>query len=280
MRLGSLSVRYLGIPLVDTNLRHIHFSKLIEQVKDHLASLKYKLLSFVGRIKLIRVVLFSFLNYWIAAFSFPTKTKSTISSIMSRFLWQRGIHTINWTSISHPKEEGGLGIRSINTLCKASTAKRVWTLLTSSCSLWAKWMKQKYLKGIANFWSVHSAQGDSGVWKEMLNHRDVILPHIRHLVGTGSSISFWEDPWLLEGHLIDRLGWTNMMQVGHIKASVSDFFTGASSDSLPPQTLKCCRCGGWSNRLISLAWALATRLFGPQLWIGNSPLNLRSTDFM
>lgn len=54
--------------------------------------------------------------------------------------------------------------------------------------------EEKYLKGKINFQSAQSSQGDSVVWKEMLKNRDIILLFVQNLVGTGSSISFWEDP--------------------------------------------------------------------------------------
>lgn len=57
----------------------------------------------------------------------------------------------------------------------------------------------------------------------MLQYRGKLAPFIRSLVGTTESIDFWEDPWMPSGRLIDQLGWSSMMQVGHLYAKVSEF---------------------------------------------------------
>lgn len=147
IKAGSFPIRYLGIPLVDSKLKHQHYARLIKQVKERLARWKYKLLSFTGRVELIKSVIFSFLHFWIAAFSLPAGTRAKLNSIISSFLWQGGVHTISWHSICQPKENGGLGIRSIDTIYEAATAKRIWTLLSSKNFLWAWWMNKKILEG-------------------------------------------------------------------------------------------------------------------------------------
>lgn len=101
------------------------------------------------------------------AFSLPAKTIDLFNSIVTNFLWQSKVHPLEWKSICRPKKEGGLGLRLIADLCRAATAKRIWTLLNNKDSIWGQWMYQKYLKGQKNFWITKPSKSDSPVWKEI-----------------------------------------------------------------------------------------------------------------
>lgn len=72
----------------------------------------------------------------------------------------------------------------------------------------------------------------------MLKHKTNILPLIHIIVGTGSSIRFWEDPWMEGSRLIDRLDWSSMMQVGSPKAVVADFIFNGRWQLPTPQMPK------------------------------------------
>lgn len=90
------------------------------------------------------------------------------------------------------------------------------------------------------------------MWKDILKHRSKLIPYFRFLVGTGESISFWEDPWLIGGRLIDQMGWFVMLQVGHSRAQVSDFI----------------RNGRWvlpssSNAAVNRVWAEISEIVIP-----------------
>lgn len=76
-----------------------------------------KLLSFSGRLQLLKTVIFSTVNFWLSAFILPKGCITTIESLWSRFLWsddvdKRSIAKVAWTIVCLPKEEGGLGLRS------------------------------------------------------------------------------------------------------------------------------------------------------------------------
>ncbi|XP_039070402.1 uncharacterized protein LOC120217278 [Hibiscus syriacus] len=63
-KLGSLPVRYLGVPLVTRKLAVKDCQSLIDKIKSKLNLCANRHLSFAGRLQLVRVVLFSIANYW------------------------------------------------------------------------------------------------------------------------------------------------------------------------------------------------------------------------
>lgn len=100
-------------------------------------------------------------------------------------------------------------------------------------SIWATWMQKKYLKGKGHFWSILSKQSDSDLWREILNHRDTILPFVQYRIGNEKDINLWHDPWLNQGRLIDILGWDRILQAGFGNAKVLDFINNRNW-VLPP----------------------------------------------
>lgn len=83
---GCFPMRYLGVPLLDRKLRHIHCSTLLELLKDRIASWRNKLLSFAGHLELIKSVLCSCVTHWTMVFDIPVRTIAKFNSILSNFL--------------------------------------------------------------------------------------------------------------------------------------------------------------------------------------------------
>lgn len=132
---GQFPIRYLGVPLLDRRLQYSDCSKLLDTLKSKITGWRNRLLSFAGRMELIKFVLYSSGTDWILAFSLPKKTIAAFNSIMSNFLWKSRIHSVSWETICRPKSEGGLGIRSMSDICQASTAKKAWSIISNSKTL-------------------------------------------------------------------------------------------------------------------------------------------------
>jgi len=47
---------------------------------------------------------------------------------------------VSWRDVCVPKEEGGLGLRSLEEANKVSCLKLIWRLLSSN-SLWVQWLR-------------------------------------------------------------------------------------------------------------------------------------------
>ncbi|XP_039031706.1 uncharacterized protein LOC120166515 [Hibiscus syriacus] len=88
-KLGNLLVRYLGVPLVTRKLTVKDCQSLIDKIRAKLNLWANKHLSFVGRLQLIRVVLFNMANFWCRQLALPKKIINYIEQLCSRFFWKR-----------------------------------------------------------------------------------------------------------------------------------------------------------------------------------------------
>ena len=84
--LEQLPVKHLGVPLLSKRLSASSCSPLLEAIKTRLQSWKAKLLSFAGRIVLIKSVLSSMHLYWTSVFILPASILQAIDHLLLGFL--------------------------------------------------------------------------------------------------------------------------------------------------------------------------------------------------
>ena len=70
-KLGSLPVRYLGVPLVTRRLLVRDCEPLVEKITARIMCWSANLLSYARRLQLIKSVLFSLQNFWCRIFLLP-----------------------------------------------------------------------------------------------------------------------------------------------------------------------------------------------------------------
>ncbi|KAK6793505.1 hypothetical protein RDI58_006958 [Solanum bulbocastanum] len=99
----------------------------------------------------------------------PKGVVDQIHKILAKFVWGhirgvKGKHWVAWDSLCLPKDEGGLGFRSLHDVLDALFAKLWWVFRTSTNSLWSEFIWNKYCKK----WHPIMAQGigASHVWKK------------------------------------------------------------------------------------------------------------------
>lgn len=68
---GTLSFKYLGVPLNSKKLSLANCEPLLHQVKNHLSSWAVKTLSFAGRLLLIKTIIAGITTFWCWAFILP-----------------------------------------------------------------------------------------------------------------------------------------------------------------------------------------------------------------
>jgi len=152
-----------------------------------------------------------------------------MDQLCSAFLWSGPALSqkkakVAWQDVCTPKEEGGLGLRSINEANKVSCYKLIWRLLSSN-SLWARWI-HIYLIKRASFWSISETTTlGSWMWKKLLKYRDSAAGFVRVTVKNGLGTSFWFDNWSPLGKLIDIAGHRGCIDMGiSLHSSVADAF--------------------------------------------------------
>ncbi|KAK1441012.1 hypothetical protein QVD17_06848 [Tagetes erecta] len=84
---GKLPVKYLGVPLISSRLNHHQCRELTDRLEKRISSWDNKLLSFAGRLQLVRSVLSSMHIFWAAAFMIPSYTAKEIEAKLRNFLW-------------------------------------------------------------------------------------------------------------------------------------------------------------------------------------------------
>ncbi|KAJ9561158.1 hypothetical protein OSB04_006318 [Centaurea solstitialis] len=166
-KLGSLPVRYLGVPLLSNKLFHKDCLALIDKVKRRILDWKNKWLSFAGRLQLINSVLSSISVYWASMFLLPISVVNEIRKLLRTFLWSsgediRGKAKVSWSCVCLPREK--------------------------------RWIHEYRLKG-RSFWDVGVGFDSSWFWRKAIRIRCLFRNQIVHVIGDGKDTSLWFDSW-------------------------------------------------------------------------------------
>ncbi|XP_071914053.1 uncharacterized protein [Coffea arabica] len=192
---------YLGAPIYKGRCLSLLFDGIEAKMRGHLGHWSTKLLSFGGKMVLIRHVLASLPMYLLQVLNPPKAVFIRLGNICNSFLWdQRGekrMHWASWEKLCFPSEEGGLGFRSFRDMSRAFAAK-LWWRFRSGDSIWAEFMHAKYSSGC------HPLEASSGrpsrTWRRLEAIRGVVEPKIRWCIGEGL-VDFWKDRWALDNPL-------------------------------------------------------------------------------
>ncbi|XP_019240872.1 PREDICTED: uncharacterized protein LOC109220861 [Nicotiana attenuata] len=196
-------ITYLGCPLYTGRKRIIFFNSIISKVVSKIRGWHGKILSHGGRATLIKHVLQSLPIHLLSAVSPPKTVLKQIEKLAANFFWgmdhnRYKYHWASWQKLAKPQEEGGIGLRNIEDVCRSLEFKQWWWFRTKD-SLWSKFLKAKYCQRshpVSKKWD----SGQSQAWKKMMSNKKDVEQHIQwHLISGNSS--FWWDNWLGTGHL-------------------------------------------------------------------------------
>ncbi|XP_071689129.1 uncharacterized protein [Rutidosis leptorrhynchoides] len=245
---ASFPFSYLGIP-IGANMRLLeNWKPIVDKVDKRLRTWKVKLLSFGGRLTLIKSVLGGLGTYFFSIYKVPKGILKHLESLRANFLWgssneDRKIHWINWDTILKRKEKGGLGVVSFDSLNKALLYKWRWRYLTCLDWPWVRVVKV-----------IHGDQPDglnpcvhrltNGAWANI--NRTLLKLHsvfpsvescLRIKIGDGCKTSFWHDKWAIDTSLKEwcwrrniRSG-TETQQLFDMLSAISHVYFSSSSDS-------------------------------------------------
>lgn len=118
LKLGTLPVRYLGVPLVFGKLNNKDCKPLIDKITSRITAWTSWFLSLAGRLQLVNSILTSMYIYWCNNFFLPIKVIRSVESLRSAFLWKGNVShakgaKVNWKTMCMPKSKGGLGIKRL-----------------------------------------------------------------------------------------------------------------------------------------------------------------------
>ena len=133
-QLGSLPIKYLGLPLITSKLSAADCTPLIDSVLARIKGWTTKSLSFAGRLQLVKSVISSLHVYWASHLILPKSIINRVEQLMRDFLWKgqpqrSGICKVTWRDVAVPQKEGGLDIKRLTEWNEAAMAKYMWKLL-------------------------------------------------------------------------------------------------------------------------------------------------------
>ena len=202
---GVFPIKYLGVPLHYDKLRREDVQPLVDKILKRMAGWRGKLLSYAGRILLIKTCLASIPVYLLSFFKFPKWALDLINTQMAHCLWNdfeghRKLHLANWGLVCTKKDFGGLGIpnlREVNFCLLGSWLKRY---CQDDGKIWKSLIDHKYRTNSPNIFYCNS-QNMSRFWKGVLEVVKSIKFGYRWVVGDGRRIRFWEKTLGLAIHL-------------------------------------------------------------------------------
>ncbi|GJV47236.1 RNA-directed DNA polymerase, eukaryota, reverse transcriptase zinc-binding domain protein, partial [Tanacetum coccineum] len=76
---------------------------------------------------------------------------NSIDKLLKNFVWSKndaakGIASLAWKEVCRPKDEGGLGLKSLKVMNHALMVKHLWNIVSKKDSLWVKWLNVYRIK--------------------------------------------------------------------------------------------------------------------------------------
>ncbi|CAK8543473.1 unnamed protein product [Lathyrus sativus] len=115
---GTLPFKYLGIPLSSKKLTINHFMPLMDKIVARIHHWSSRLLSYAGRIQLVKSISAAMLQYWMQYLPMPKSVIRKIDTISQSFIWT-GKDTISikcpvaWKRTCCPTAQGGMNLLNL-----------------------------------------------------------------------------------------------------------------------------------------------------------------------
>ena len=109
------------------------------------------------------------------------------------------MHWKSWDKVCENKEDGGLGFKDLTDFNTAMLDKQLWRLIEKPNSLFARVFKGRYFKNASPLEPIRSYSPSYG-WRNIVSARSLVSKGLIKRVGSGTSISVWNDPWISTTH--------------------------------------------------------------------------------
>ncbi|KAL2238041.1 UNVERIFIED_CONTAM: hypothetical protein Sindi_0995800 [Sesamum indicum] len=149
-----------------------------DKTNEHINGWDGLALSYAGRVQIIKSVLMALSVYWGSAFILPKGIIKEIEKRLRNFqlkgMGNSGYAKVAWKEVCKLKDEGGQGLRDIDTLNRALMCKKL-------CEVIRPWG-----------------------WRKLLRLRHWLRSVVEYRIGDGSTFYLWKDPWHHLGALINK----------------------------------------------------------------------------
>ncbi|CAL5403808.1 unnamed protein product [Camellia sinensis] len=235
----NLPLKYLGLPLGANPSRLSTWKPVLDKLKQKLSTWKRRLLSFAGRLTLIKSGMSNLPTYYLSLFKIPEGVAKEIDKIQAKFLWggsdlRRKVHMVSWENITKSKTLGGLGIRRIIDMNKCLLLKWWWRFGVENHSLWKEVICSKYNMGGGRWLPDLEGRGrGSKIWSDIVTAitskpvlHNFYLENSAIILGNGRRAQFWRDKWAGELCLKDEF--PRLFSLSAVKDGVvADFYTSS-----------------------------------------------------
>ncbi|CAL5412431.1 unnamed protein product [Camellia sinensis] len=203
-----LPFKYLGLPLGANPSRSSTWKPVLDKFKQKSSTWKRRLLSFAGRLTLIKSIMSNLPIYYLSLFKIPMGVAKASEKIQANFLWggsdlRRKVHIVRWDTVTKSKHLGGLGIRSIIVMNKCLLLKWWWKFRSEIYTLWKDVLCSKYnMRGGRWVPCMERNNRNLKIWSDIIG-AIISTPMLHNLylansvieLGNGRRALFWLDKW-------------------------------------------------------------------------------------
>jgi hypothetical protein len=165
---------YLGIPIFKGKPKVCYLQAIADKIRSKLYAWKASLLSMAGRAELVKSIVHNMLLYNFHIYQWPASLLADVDRWTRNFIWsgdveKRQMTTLAWHKVCKPKDEGGLGLRSIKSINKAGILCLTWKYTTSD-QHWAILLRARSMRNKGHI-SYHI---NSSIWPSIKAHLHII----------------------------------------------------------------------------------------------------------
>lgn len=207
------------MPLFKGKPRRVHLQPIADKIKNKLAGWKGSMLSIMGRVRLVRAIIFGMISYNFHVYSWPKSLLNQVDGWIRNFVWSGQIDCkklviVSWFKTCSAYVDGGLELRSLKALNEAAMLELAREILYSS-SQWSSFLKSRFIRESKPV----SYYVQSSIWIGTNQYVPIAMNNTGCIIGDGKNINFWSDVWMDESFL-ELL---NVPISLNLKAKVADF---------------------------------------------------------
>ena len=173
-----------------------------------------------------------------SCYRLPKATVKKLTSAVAQFWWSpggstKGMHWNIWDKVCINKDKGSLGFKDLTDFNTAMLGKQLWRLIEKPNTLFSRVFKGRYYRNASLLEPIRSYSPSYG-WRSIVSARSMVSKGLIKRVGSWSSISVWNDPWLPT----TRLRPANKNQQNHYPDLTVDSLIDPTSQNRNSQALR------------------------------------------
>jgi hypothetical protein len=230
IHIEAFSEKYLGLPTAVGKLTSEAFEYITESARSSVNGWAEKNLSYPGKEVLIKSVVQAKPIHGMSCFLLSKSTCKKFTSVMGQFWWsgnldRRSMHWLAWDKLAMPKNQGGMGFRDMQAFNVALLGKQAWRIIMKPDSLCSQVLRTRYLHN-QELMTANAPRTASKTWRAILAGREALKLGLIKRMGSGQSISIWEDCWLPNSATMrpmGRLKETDLVMVNELLTASNDW---------------------------------------------------------